>query len=90
MVQVDILTAPGCQKCEHTKRVLKELVAKQQAAFPGLRYRIVDLTQQPEVARRYNVMATPGVVIDGKLEFQGVVPSEKHLVAKIRERARGA
>lgn len=60
---------------------------RQQSAFPGLSYEIVDVTEHPEVALEYGLLSTPGVVIEGKLEFTGRPPSEKELTAKLREHA---
>ncbi|MGQ0534987.1 MAG: thioredoxin family protein [Methanobacteriota archaeon] len=87
MPAVEILTAPGCAKCERTKRLLAELVARQQEEFPGLAYRIVDVTEHPEIAVKHRLWSTPGIVIDGKLEFHGKAPNEAELVARLREAA---
>ena len=32
----------------------------------------VDITQHPETAVKYRIMATPAIAINGKLEFTGV------------------
>ncbi len=43
----------------------------------------VDITQQPEVAVKYRVMATPAIAINGKLEFTGV-PTEAALLNRLK------
>lgn len=40
--------------------------------FPDLEVREWDLVEHPELGPRYGVMATPAIVIDGRLEFSGV------------------
>ena len=42
----------------------------------------VDITQRPEIAVKYRVMATPAIAINGKLEFTGV-PKEDSLVSRL-------
>lgn len=90
MVAVESLRASGCRRCEQRKEFLTGLVAMQQAQFPALRFTVVDVRERPELAASHSLMATPGMAIDGRLEFQGRVPSERELVAKLREHAREA
>jgi protein-disulfide isomerase len=44
----------------------------------------VDITERPDAAVKYRVMATPALAINGKLEFMGV-PKEEALRARLRE-----
>jgi hypothetical protein len=58
------------------------------ARLPDLGLDVVDVTEQPEVAVKYRVLATPAIAIDGRLEFVGA-PSEAALRARL-EIAAGA
>ena len=44
----------------------------------------VDITQHPEIAVKYQIMATPAIAINGRLEFMGV-PKEGVLSNRIAE-----
>jgi len=48
------------------------------AEFPDLRLEEVDITEHPDVAVRYRIMATPAIAINGRLAFTGV-PREADL-----------
>lgn len=65
----------GCPKCrllsEHTERAAQEL---------GLDYQLEKVTNLEEIFR-FGVVATPALVVDGKLEVCGHVPS----TGKLRE-----
>lgn len=69
MVKVLILTTPGCVTCSQVESMLDKLKVK---------YKVIDVTKDPKILKKYPIMAAPGVVINGKLEFTGV-PSEKDL-----------
>jgi len=52
-----------CAKCPATRRLLREVAA----ARPGVRHVEVDLTRQPDLARRFRVLQTPTVLLlDGR------------------------
>ncbi len=51
---------------------------------PDLAWRVLDVTEEPELAVKYRVPITPAIFIDGKLEFIGY-PKQAALQAKIRE-----
>lgn len=83
MIEIEILTSPGCSKCERTKKMVTELVKKVKEDF-SLTWKITDLVEHPELALKYGIMSTPAIVINGKLEFVGV-PREEKLRKKIEE-----
>ena len=58
------------------------LVEDVKATLPDLRLEEVDITEHPELALKYRLMATPAIVINGKLEFVGV-PKEATLRARL-------
>jgi len=73
MKKVQILTTPGCASCARVEKMLDKM---------GVKYEIVDITKNPEMLQKYQVMSAPGIVIDGKLEFSGV-PREEELREKV-------
>ena len=52
----------------------------------GIEFEEVDVTEHPEVAVKYGVMATPAIAINGWLEFSGV-PHQDALRARLRAAA---
>lgn len=74
MVKVEILTTPNCGGCSRVEKMLDEM---------GIKYRVIDVTKNPEILRKHAMMTAPGVVINGKLEFSGV-PSKKELEKKVK------
>lgn len=75
MVKIEILTTPGCGSCVKVEEMLDEMKVK---------YKIVDITKNQDILTKYQVMTAPGIIINGKLEFQGV-PSKEKLKKKIKE-----
>ena len=72
MTRIEVL-GPGCQKC----RVLYEH-AEQAARELGLDYEIEKVTDIDAIIG-YGVMATPALVVDGKLKLAGRVPSAEQI-----------
>ncbi len=68
MKKVQILTTPGCSGCAQVEKMLDEMKVK---------YKIIDITKNPKILQKYQVLSAPGIVINGKLEFQGVPSKEK-------------
>jgi len=72
MKRIEVL-GPGCSNCkvlyERTQRAAKEL---------GLECEIEKITDL-NVIMGYRVMSTPGLVVDGELNFSGRVPSVEQL-----------
>ena len=66
---------PGCQKCQFTEKVVREVV---DAA--GLDAEIIHVTDYGEIASR-GVMSTPGLVIDGAVVISGRVPSREQVAS---------
>lgn len=73
MVKVQILTTPGCGSCVRVEKMLDEMKVK---------YEVIDITKNPKILEKYQIMTAPGIVIDGKLEFTGV-PSEQELKERL-------
>lgn len=62
--------------------MVARLVENARAALPDLRFEEVDITERPEVAVRYRVMATPAIAINGRLAFTGI-PGEGVLLDRL-------
>jgi len=80
MVELKLLTSPGCSHCAKTKELLKKI----KPDFPKLKIKEIDITKHPEEVTKYSLMSTPGIVINGKLEFSGGA-TEKQLREKLKE-----
>lgn len=78
MTTVQILTTPGCVHCGKAKELLKKI----KPDFPSLTIEEIDITKKPEILQKYQIFSTPGIVINGKLEFTGV-PKEAELRKKL-------
>lgn len=73
MKKIQVLTTPGCSGCVVVKKMLDDM---------KVRYEVIDITKNPAILQKYPIMAAPGIVIDGKLEFSGV-PKESELRKKV-------
>ncbi len=73
-MKVQILTTPGCTGCAEVEKMLDEMKIK---------YETIDVTKNPKILEKYPILATPGIVINGRLEFTGV-PSTEELKKKLR------
>jgi small redox-active disulfide protein 2 len=78
-VEIKVL-GPGCAKCANTKKLIAEV-----AADLGVEVEIEPVTDLMRITD-YNVMSTPGVVIDGEVVSSGKVPSRREVRAWIEER----
>ena len=83
MITVELLSAPGCTNCQAAKALVASLLEKVRATLPALRFEEVDITEHPEVAVKYRVMAAPAIAINGELEFTGI-PREEALLERLR------
>lgn len=83
MTKIEILSAPGCSKCEEAKQKIERLLENFKADFSDVQVETIDVTEHPEAAIKYRVLSTPAIAIDGKLEFTGV-PKEEALMRKLK------
>ncbi len=63
----------GCKKCKATKEAIGQVVNEL-----GIDAQVEEVTEMDEIMK-YNVLATPGVVIDGKVVSKGKVPKKKEV-----------
>lgn len=64
-----------------------EVIESLRRERPDIILSIVDITQAPELAVKYRVMATPAIAIDGRLAFSGVPRREALRDAVLSRRA---
>lgn len=80
MLEIEVITAPGCMKCGRAK----ELVAKVIQDYEGVEVKEVSVVDIPERIVELSIMATPAVIMNGNLEFRSH-PKEGELRGKIEE-----
>lgn len=65
--------------------MVARLVEEARAQVPDLHLEEVDITEHPEVAVKYRIMATPAIAINGRLAFTSV-PREADLRRALLEK----
>lgn len=73
--RVQLVTSQTCAHCMRAKVAL-DRIAKD---TPGVQVEIVDLLKPEgmELAQKHGIMASPGIIINGKLAFQGGATEEQ-------------
>jgi len=80
-VLIQVITSPTCPYCplavEMAERVSKAL---------GVDFEEVSVATRKglELARKHGIMGVPAILINGKLAFEGVPPSDLHLARAVR------
>jgi small redox-active disulfide protein 2 len=74
-VRVIEVLGSGCQKCQHVEKIVREVV---DAA--GIPADVRHVTDPGQIAAR-GVLATPGLVIDGRVVAAGRVPTREQIAA---------
>ena len=85
-MEVEVLIASCCTPLEVKEKVVS-ILEGMKGEVPELAWRVMDVTEEPELAVKYRAPITPAIYIDGKLEFIGY-PKQAALQAKIRENHR--
>ena len=73
--KVLILDVPGCASCKYAEALIAQIKKEEKLQFS---VEVKDITKHPDILQKYQVMISPGIVIDGKLKFTGR-PQEKEL-----------
>ena len=81
-VILEELSSPGCHSC----KAFEEFWHKVEGQFPNVQYKNISVTsaEGAEMASKYMIFASPGIVINGELFSTGGVDKEK-LLNKIKE-----
>jgi small redox-active disulfide protein 2 len=72
------ICGPGCANCEKAARTVAEAVAE-----VGIEATVVKVTDFAEMAGM-GVLSTPAVVVDGRVQCVGRVPSKKEVLEWLR------
>jgi small redox-active disulfide protein 2 len=78
MLTIKVLGS-GCANC---KKV--EAIAKQAVANMGVEAEVIKVTEYADMMQ-YNIMSTPGLVINEKLVSAGRIPSEAQVTSWLAE-----
>ena len=76
------LTAPGCHVC----RAFEEFWRMIEKNWPNVTYKKTDVTTEEgqQLAQKYMIFASPGIILNGELWATGGFDKEK-FVAKLKE-----
>jgi small redox-active disulfide protein 2 len=72
MREVKVL-GTGCANCRNTAALVEDVARER-----GVAIRLEKVEALPEIAR-YGIMATPGIVVDGKVVHAGGVPRREKI-----------
>lgn len=75
-MRIEVL-GTGCKKCDNTAAAIQEVVREL-----GIEADVEKVTD-PSVIMQYQVMSTPAVAVDGKLQHSGSVPSRDAIVTML-------
>jgi len=76
--KVQILRTQGCASCAQATVLVNKIKQEETLTF---QIEEIDITEHPELLQKYQIMTSPGIVIDGELAFTGM-PNTR----KLRER----
>lgn len=68
-----IVLGTGCTKCKTTYNVIEKVIAE-----TGADVKLSKVEDIMEIMK-YNVLATPAVVVNGEVKIKGYVPSETEI-----------
>jgi len=69
MVTIKVLGS-GCSRCIQLEKIVRKLVETRRTEF-----QVEKVTEMQDIMK-YNILTTPGLVINGKLVSAGKIPSE--------------
>lgn len=70
---------PGCKKCKETEKAVLKAVEEL-----GIQADVEKVEDMDKIAD-YNVLMTPGLVINGKVKVTGRVPKHKDIIKYIKD-----
>jgi small redox-active disulfide protein 2 len=78
MLTIKVLGS-GCANCKKL-----EAIAKQAVASMGVEAEVIKVTEYEDMMK-YNIMSTPGLVINEKLVSAGRIPGEAQVISWLAE-----
>lgn len=77
MTKIQYLTMPGCHTCAEVKKTINEILPQ----FPETEFKEIDMStsEGQEMIQKYQIMSSPGIIIDGKLFSSGGFNKEKFI-----------
>ena len=72
MLTIKVL-GPGCANCKKLEAITRQAIDQL-----GVQAEVIKVTEYPEIMK-YNVMSTPGLVVNEKLVSAGRIPSEAEI-----------
>ena len=69
----------GCQKCKTLEKAVRDVVAEN-----GIEAEVSKVEDIVEIMA-FGVMATPALVVDGKVAIKGRVPSSKEILSILKK-----
>ena len=72
MLTIKVLGS-GCANCKKLEAVTREAVSEM-----GVEAEVIKVTEYPEIMK-YNIMSTPGLVLNEKLVSAGRIPSKAEI-----------
>lgn len=73
MLTIKVL-GTGCANCKRLEQIARKVVSDM-----ALEAEIIKVTEYPEIMK-YNILSTPGLVVNEKLVSAGRIPSEAEVV----------
>lgn len=70
---------PGCKKCKETEKAVYKALDEL-----GVKADVEKVEDMDKIAE-YNILMTPGLVINGKVKVFGRVPKHKDIIRYIKE-----
>lgn len=74
-VKVEVFSSPGCSKCGHAKKMLRNMVKELDDDRIG--WREVNILKELDYAVQTGVLSTPAIALNGELVFVGLPSAEK-------------
>ncbi len=72
MLTIKVLGS-GCANCKRVEQIARKVIADM-----GLEAQVIDVTEYPAIMK-YNIISTPGLVVNEKVVCAGRIPNEAEL-----------
>jgi len=74
-IHVEVLVTPTCPYCPRAVRVAHQMAIESQRVVADM----VEIIEYPHLAQKYQVMAVPTIVVNGKVAFTGALPENRFI-----------